>query len=336
MLHYFFFYVFVVASFASEHKILGPESLKNLTEHKILAPPEISDPILLESIGQSDAETLLSQLLSVNPKDVSQVVDLIKKLIAQATKEIASLDNRLASAKQDMDRKVTADNAAQVAKDNAHAALKQAQAAYEVAKLAKDKSKVARDRATIHHKEMTDIVSVEKPELQAQLKVLNKVLALLNPLEQGPKLADGRVIRNVQNIYKTFDYSFDLYLNRFDAHRNSWQNVFQLAYASDNKELAAFWIHSTKRSLHFGQDRMGGPAYVMSSFPLKKWNHIQIKQVLSNGKYMNSIIINGKIKQTIENKKPKEFQNVNVFAAGRDFLPADGFLKNFVISSKRA
>eukprot|EP00463_Aulacantha_scolymantha_P000177 TRINITY_DN10_c0_g2_i1.p1 TRINITY_DN10_c0_g2~~TRINITY_DN10_c0_g2_i1.p1 ORF type:complete len:333 (+),score=50.88 TRINITY_DN10_c0_g2_i1:125-1123(+) len=332
MLQYLVIYVFVVASFASEQNILAPKSPSNVGQ----SAAEIIDSNLL-SVDLSlinknaSASSLLSQLLSVNPKDVSHVIDLIRKLIAQATQDIGNLDSQLASAKQDMDRKVAVDNAAQLAKDKAHAAVKRAQTAYEAARIAKERSKVARDLATIHHQEMTDRVKVEKPELEAQLKVLKQVLALLNPLVQGPKLSKGHVTRTVRNVYKTFDISFDVYLNRFNA-ASGWQNIFQMAYGGGNHHVIAAWVHSSYTYLHLYN---GAGAYNFPSFPLKIWNHVQFKQVLVNGKYMNSIIINGKIARTVQNTKPREFQNVKVYTASPWYSVADGYVKNIRIISKR-
>lgn len=335
MLQYLVIYVFVVASFASEQNILAPKSPSNVGQ----SAAEIIDSNLL-SVDLSlinknvSASSLLSQLLSVNPKDVSHVIDLIRKLIAQATQDIGNLDSQLASAKQDMDRKVAVDNAAQLAKDKAHAAVKRAQTAYEAARIAKERSKVARDLATIHHQEMTDRVKVEKPELEAQLKVLKQVLALLNPLVQGPKLSKAHVSRTVRNVYKTFDISFDVYLNRFNA-ASGWQSIFQMAYGSSNTYIPGVWVHSSATYLHINQGQNGAGAYNFPSFPLKIWNHVQFKQVLVNGKYMNSIIINGKTVRTVQNTKPREFQNVKVYTGSPWYNAADGYVKNIRIISKR-
>jgi len=264
MIHYLVFNVFVVASFASEQKIVSPKSPENVGQ--IHHPPEILDPLrganlsaaeILHFYKNVSASSLLSQLLNENPK--SHAVDLIKKLIA---------------------------------------------------------------------------------DQEAQLKVLNQVLGLVDA-PQGHKLSRGLVIGTLQNLYKTFDISFDLYLNTYkDQNGGNFGTILSIFAEIGGRKLPiiiSLISAPTPGILFIGQvqNKKFLLFHVPSVFPLKQWKRVQIKQVLANGKYINSIIIDHKIVHTFPETNPRPYKNLQVYASSPYGIPADGYIKNVRIISSR-
>merc|ERR1719228_1171271 len=127
------------------------------------------------SLLSDSTSSLLSEILSIDPKDVSHVIVLLKKLAKQAASEINNLDDLL--------RKATAD-------------LKKEKGAYKDDKfkegelIAREKkSKLAFNQAKQHHEDVVTRVNKEKPLLQKQLKVLNEVIRIMSSIDPG---SDGK------------------------------------------------------------------------------------------------------------------------------------------------
>lgn len=256
MIHYLVFNVFVVASFASEQKIVSPKSSENVGE---IHPPEISDPLrglnqsaakILNFYKNASASSSLLQVLNANRNDFSDAADLTRTLIA---------------------------------------------------------------------------------EEEAQLNVLKQLFNLVSPPPRAYKLQRDFRLGTLSTLYKAFTITFDLYLNSFENSitRKEWGNVF--AMFLDRKAIFDVMIHSAHTWLRIQQGAIGAGGYKVLSFPLRKWNNVLIQQVLVNGKYMNSIIINHKIVHTVQNRNPREFKNLEVYAAGPYGYPADGYMKHIRI-----
>jgi len=169
---------FVVGTFASEQKVLDSGLagvlLKSLNTSQTADATGLED-VLLKSLNTSQTadstSSFLSEVLSIDPKDISHVIGLLKKLAKQAASEISNLDDLL--------RKATAD-------------LKKKDSAYKDAKFKLDKSvamekktKLAFNKAKQHHQDVVTRVNKEKPLLQKQLKVLNEVLRIISSIDPG-------------------------------------------------------------------------------------------------------------------------------------------------------
>ena len=64
------------------------------------------------------------------------------------------------------------------------------------------------------------------------------------------------------------------------------------------------------------------------------WNTIEIQQVLENGKYMYSIVINGIELENVENVAPQEYTDVKVFASDTYYqFSANGFMRNLIFEN---
>jgi len=187
---------FVVGTFASEQKVLDSGLagvlLKSLNTSQTADATGLED-VVLKSLNTSQTadstSSFLSEVLSIDPKDISHVIGLLKKLAKQAASEISNLDDLL--------RKATAD-------------LKKKDSAYKDAKFKLDKSvamekktKLAFNKAKQHHQDVVTRVNKEKPLLQKQLKVLNEVLKIISPIDPGCP-ANSVVYKNY--CYATMDY----------------------------------------------------------------------------------------------------------------------------------
>ena len=64
------------------------------------------------------------------------------------------------------------------------------------------------------------------------------------------------------------------------------------------------------------------------------WNTIEIQQVLENGKYMYSIVVNGIELENVENVAPQEYTDVKVFASDSYYqFSANGFMRNLIFEN---
>lgn len=189
MLYYLVICFFIVGS--GKMKVLEPDS-----------------PDLLSLIGENEnanasANTLLSQIqnMSVNPKDVTEVIKLVDNLIKQGSLEISHLDriykdstkNVLTKKKETVEAQLEADKQKRIVHD-AKEAFSNAETAYDNAKNIHKKYIEALHKATFDHKVLTIRRSKERPLLENQVKVLRQVRTLLLPIgcEPGWKsIGDG-------------------------------------------------------------------------------------------------------------------------------------------------
>jgi len=219
-------YLFV-GIFASEQKVLdsglaGGVLLKSLNTSQTADATGLED-VLLKSLNTTQTadstSSFLSEVLSIDPKDIGHVIGLLKKLAKQAASEISNLDDLL--------RKATAD-------------LKKKKVAYKDAKFKLDesiarekKTKLAFNQAKQHHQDVVTRVNNEKPLLQKQLKVLNEVLRIISSIDPG---CPANSVVYKKYCYATMDYVTcspnsipgkcrHVCQRRFLAMPAGWQNV---------------------------------------------------------------------------------------------------------------
>jgi len=206
MLYYLIICFFAFGNCASVQEVLGPDS--NLLKSLINAATSADlNNHTLESLNKNEtSSSLLSQILSVNPKDISHIVSLLRKLAGQAEKEISTLDGLLKTAAENLEKKTVADKNAQLALDKRTSETKIAIKEEKSAEDVKQISKAALDKAEQHHNEMQDRVNSEKPGLQNQLKVLKQVIALLAPLAPISSKCPENSVKFKSHCYATLDY----------------------------------------------------------------------------------------------------------------------------------
>eukprot|EP00463_Aulacantha_scolymantha_P001047 TRINITY_DN172_c0_g1_i4.p1 TRINITY_DN172_c0_g1~~TRINITY_DN172_c0_g1_i4.p1 ORF type:complete len:149 (-),score=26.03 TRINITY_DN172_c0_g1_i4:680-1126(-) len=129
MLNYYSIYVFVVGIFALEQKILGPDLKSFQFSINSTNPTNSAQNLSLLSeqlrkisnhqflMNHSYINSLVSELLNVNPKKIGNIVSLLNDLAKQADAEINKLNELLAAANKDEKRKRDADTKAKIKLD---------------------------------------------------------------------------------------------------------------------------------------------------------------------------------------------------------------------------
>ena len=67
--------------------------------------------------------------------------------------------------------------------------------------------------------------------------------------------------------------------------------------------------------------------HVTAPVTIDKWTSVTIRQTLQNGRYWYEILINGKISHKVENKRPRIFNDVSVFASDEWHTAMEGRIK---------
>ena len=157
--------------------------------------------------------------------------------------------------------------------------------------------------------------------------------------KEGIKIIPGRPkqILTLQKLHKTFDIWFDFYQKVYDA--NNYRSVFRLTTTTQHRfgKLGCrlpVLLTQPGNKLYIGYTFKTNIEY--QSKPSNKvghWIRINIRQKLTNGKYMFEIFIDGKLIDQKENTDPQEFDNVMVFTGDEFFDPVNGRYNNFKIAS---
>jgi len=345
MLYYLIIVFFVFGSFASEHKLLSPvlnnfHTLIHSTDPTNIKDHNgngslVSDGFLREifhsqSLAKNaNASSLLTQILNVSPKSINNIVQLLKKLAQEAKKEIDNLDELLKRAHSNLMQKTRAENKAREKLNQAIGETAIAKAKENVARAYRTKTFVELKKAEEHHTEIKDRVKSEKPGVVHQLKVLNQVIALLTPIaaetyfqhKSSMKLKRGNIVKSNLVMFKTFEVSFDIFINNQPSKSNggSWPSIFHMTQGSNDCAVCrvpAVWLSTTKQfyicspiSGHGNYCNYLGPA------PTKKWVHIEIKQVFTNGKYLYTTKLDKKVGTSMINGNPKVYDKMKLYMA---------------------
>ena len=100
----------------------------------------------------------------------------------------------------------------------------------------------------------------------------------------------------------------------------------------------ALWIHKT-RGVYI-VTTLNAVASVGKFFKTKKpalneWSKVEISQVKIGQKYFFSLAIKGETLWFVENRRPKEFTDVMVFASSDWYAAQDGSIRQFAIENKK-
>jgi len=339
MLYYLVIYFFIVGSFAKE--VLQSDGPKGGYPLEVMEETPKNTSSFISNLigGNSSASTLLSQLVNVNPKDVGKVIVLVEDLIKKGNQEIATLDTNYANAAKDVKVGTAKENKAQLLVDRKKTdvnkkkkALSVAKNALKSAENAQIATKNALNVAKRHHKALKDRYKHDRGVLENQVKILHQVLTLLVPI--GPKLKRNKVYQIIKKVYKTFDVSFDLYINSWGR---SWSSVFHMTTGKDwgtaGSRIPAVFVNGPGKYLGFRSGVNGNHNYG-KSYPvkLKTWYHIQIKQVENKvKKIIYSVLVNNKVIQHMANINAREYTNVKAFVADPWYPALDGHIKNIQI-----
>jgi len=359
MLYYLIIVFFVFGSFASEHKLLSPvlnnfHTLIHSTDPTNIKDHNgngslVSDGFLREifhsqSLAKNaNASSLLTQILNVSPKSINNVVQLLKKLAQQAKKEIDNLDNLLDSAVKNLNKKKDADKKAQ---ETLNQRIGETTVAKEKEKLAreyKQKTLVQLKKAQLHHTEIKDRVESEKPGLVHQLKVLDQVIALLTPIaavtnfqhKSSMKLKKGNIVKSNLVMFKTFEVSFDIFINN---QPKFWPSIFHMTQGGNNCvqcRVPAVYL-TTRKQFYICSPISGRGSYCsyVDHAPTKKWIHIEIKQVFTNGKYLYTVKVDKKVRTSMINGNPEVYDKMKLYMANPwQGKILDGQVKNIRVTS---
>ena len=101
----------------------------------------------------------------------------------------------------------------------------------------------------------------------------------------------------------------------------------------------ALWIHKT-RGVYI-VTTLNAVASVGKFFKTKKpalneWSKVEISQVKIGQKYFFSLAIKGETLWFVENRRPKEFTDVMVFASSDWYAAQDGSIRQFAIENKKS
>jgi len=341
MLYYLVIYFFIVGSFAKE--VLQSDGPKGGYPLEVMEETPKNTSSFISNLigGNSSASTLLSQLVNVNPKDVGKVIVLVEDLIKKGNQEIATLDTNYANAAKDVKVGTAKENKAQLLVDRKKTdvnkkkkALSVAKNALKSAENAQIATKNALNVAKRHHKALKDRYKHDRGVLENQVKILHQVLTLLVPI--GPKLKRNKVYQIIKKVYKTFDVSFDLYINSYGVGGNGWRSVFHMTTRGDygaGMRIPAVWVNSKGKFLHVTSGVNSNVNYVKNiPVSLKTWYHVQIKQVENKAKQIVfTILVNNKVISSLVNTKAREYKNVKAFVADPWSPALDGHIKNIQI-----
>jgi len=287
MLYYLIICFFVVGNCASVQEVLGPDS--NVFKSLINAATSTDIGYLNKN---ETATSLLSQVLSVNPKDIGLIVTSLTKLVKQAEKEISTLDGLLKSSTENLEKTTTADKNAQYALDQRKSETKIAIKKEKSAVEAKQTTKAELGKAEQHHKEMKDRFNSEKPVLQNQLKVLKEVIALLVPISSSK--CPENSIKYELHCYATLDYKNCNYDMAFRKCNSTCDDTFKLIpdgweIAPDTNKIRTDVIGAHSFGTHLlllsNGNAIGNLHY--HGIIGKLWNKNQLKQIGKTYKALN-------------------------------------------------
>ncbi|XP_065656161.1 uncharacterized protein LOC100212432 isoform X5 [Hydra vulgaris] len=166
------------------------------------------------------------------------------------------------------------------------------------------------------------------------LRVINGNVEKLIEDKETP-LVQRNQVAVIPKLEKSFRVYFDVKPKSFS---NGWHNVIHFTIGSDiNKygdRVPGVWFHNSgDGSLYIAAPINGNLDRVFKTepLPLNEWSHVEISQQLESSIYLYAIKLNGEIVFSEENKQPKSFDNVKVYASNPWYAAQDGFIKDLSI-----
>ena len=139
-------------------------------------------------------------------------------------------------------------------------------------------------------------------------------------------------------LYKTYSLSFDVYFNQFRPGEH--ESIIRLTNTNENHvkpgdRVVGVWTYKTDSSsskpLYIA--RAGGFFVTNTFYSLKQWIHVDIRQVLRDGRFSYIVTINNKKEHEVENKDPKVHKDLVFYTSDRFYEPAFGVIRKIKITS---
>merc|ERR1712048_959724 len=147
------------------------------------------------------------------------------------------------------------------------------------------------------------------------------------------------MIKTMPRMGKEWGLRFEI---RPSSFSNGWKSILHLTTGGNcckiGQRIPAFFWHTNKgnanqRSMHITFHRDGAGNAIVNSPLLAKnrWAKIKMSQRKVSNKYIISIQVNGKRIYTKENRSPRTFKNVKVYASDPYTPEAQGTLRRLKI-----
>ena len=153
------------------------------------------------------------------------------------------------------------------------------------------------------------------------------------------------LIANFLSLTREFSVKFEFYPLVY-IH-NDWYNIIHFTINQNDNEVGdripAVWTHfnkgtSTRRALHIcsGIDNNKNHCVDSPYVEVKKWHRIEISQRYEGHerKTVYTVSVDGRLIEALINNKPREFQNVKVYASDPWHREQNGYIRNFEASNE--
>ena len=146
------------------------------------------------------------------------------------------------------------------------------------------------------------------------------------------KLKRGSLLTTLPTLTKEWRISFELRPTSYQE--DSYAEIGQIVIGGWSWSLG---IHKEK-GVYIAISQNGEESkrkfFKTSKPPLNDWTPVKISQTRVGSKYLFTLIIRGKTLWTIENKDPRDFSDVNVFASSELSVAQAGFIRELWIAKK--
>ena len=152
-------------------------------------------------------------------------------------------------------------------------------------------------------------------------------------------LKKASLLTTLPTLTKEWKISFELKPTNYQYA--SFAQILQLSIGGRSESVGdrtpALWIHKT-RGVYLATT-LGGKVYTGKFFktkkpPTKKWTSVEISQTKRGSKYMFSFVLNGETLWDVENKDPRQFSSVKVFASSSWYEAQVGSIRGLKIENK--
>ena len=121
------------------------------------------------------------------------------------------------------------------------------------------------------------------------------------------------VLKEFQNWGDVFKVEFSIKLTKWPTP--GWTNVFHFTPNSNHHRIPAIWIHSNGYFYIYSAVNGHAHHYINFKYVIGKQYHMTIQQLKYFGKYWYEIILNDVTILRVENRKPKRFPKVKLYAS---------------------
>ena len=98
----------------------------------------------------------------------------------------------------------------------------------------------------------------------------------------------------------------------------------------------ALWIHKS-RGVHIATTLNGKPSvgkfFRKKKPPINEWSTVEISQARKGSKFIFSLVLKGETLWSVENREPRQFSDVHVYASSEWFVAQAGSIRGFKIEN---